>query len=147
MSKVQLRKEARALQGTSIQLNGRGLRIAGDSSCAQFESGGEGIVLLATDESTGQKLRVKCFWNPDDIRRRRSDYLVQLKLANLRKPSADALGGAPIGMLPEIAPSIPFAVLMRNISGESWHKLRMIAEMDAVYKLDNSSTLILPRVM
>ena len=133
MNKMQLRQEARALQGKTIEFENRSLHIAGESSRAEFESGSEGIVHLATDERSGENFRIKCFWEPDDIRRRRSDYLVALQLADLNKSKADALGGAPFGMLPSIAPSMPFAVLMRNVGGESWRKLRTRAEADTQY--------------
>lgn len=136
MNKVQLRKEARSLQGTTVKLDDRSLKIAGDPSRAEFESGGEGIVHLATDESTQQQFRIKSFWEPDDIRRRRSEYLVRFKLADLAKTNADSLGGAPIGMLPSLGPSIPFAILMRNMGGENWRKLRMRAEADPTYPPD-----------
>jgi hypothetical protein len=133
MGKMQLRQEARALQGKSIAFGDRSLKIAGESSRAEFESGSEGLVHLATDERSGESFRIKCFWEPDDMRRRRSEYLVALQLVELNKPRADALGGAPFGMLPPLGASTPFAVLMRNVRGESWRKLRTRAEAEAEY--------------
>jgi serine/threonine protein kinase len=133
MGKMQVRQEARALQGTDLQCNGRTLHIAGGSSQAQFEMGSEGVVHLATDESTGEKVRIKCFWEPDDRRRRRSEKLVKLELPDLNKSKADALGGAPFGMLPALGPYTPFAVVMKNVRGENWRKLRTRAETESQY--------------
>src|ERR1700730_5273716 len=128
MGKMQVRQEARALQGKSLQFNSRSLHIAGGSSQAEFEMGSEGLVHLATDETSGERFRIKCFWEPDEGRRRRSERLVQLQLADLNKSSADALGGAPFGMLPALGPCTPFAVAMKNVRGENWRKLRSMAE-------------------
>lgn len=133
MGKMQVRQEARALQGTSIQCNDRTLHISGGSSQAEFEMGSEGLVHLAKDESTGEKVRIKCFWEPDERRRRRSEKLVELELPDLNKSKADALGGAPFGMLPALGPCTPFAVVMKNVRGENWRKLRSRAETESQY--------------
>src|SRR5438445_11570321 len=134
MGRMQLKQEARALQGTNLQFNGRSLHIAGGSSQAQFEMGSEGLVHLATDESSGEKFRIKCYWEPDDRRRGRSETLVQLQLPDLNKSKADALGGAPFGMVPALGPCTPFAVIMKNVCGWNWGKLRALAETDAQYQ-------------
>jgi serine/threonine protein kinase len=136
MGKMQVRQEARALQGKSLQFNSRSLHIAGGSSQAEFEMGSEGLVHLATDETSGERFRIKCFWEPDEGRRRRSERLVQLQLADLNKSSADALGGAPFGMLPALGPCTPFAVAMKNVRGENWRKLRSMAETETEYPPD-----------
>jgi hypothetical protein len=133
MGKMQLRQEARGLQGKSIGFGDRSLKIAGGSSRAEFESGSEGLVHLATDERSGESFRIKCFWEPDEMRRRRSEHLVALQLADLNKSKADALGGAPFGMLPSLGTFAPFAVVMRNVRGESWRRLRTRAEADPQY--------------
>jgi hypothetical protein len=131
MSKMQVRQEARALQGSDIRCNNRTLHISGGSSRAEFESGSEGLVHVATDESTGEKFRIKCFWEPDERRKRRSGKLVQLKLATLEKSKADALGGAPFGMLPALGPCTPFAVVMKNVRGWNWRNLKERAERES----------------
>jgi hypothetical protein len=133
MGKMQVRQEARALQGKNVPFNSRSLHIAGGPSQAEFEMGSEGLVHLATDESSGEKFRIKCFWEPHDQRRQRSKRLVELGLADLNKSTADALGGAPFGMLPTLGPYIPFAVIMKNVRGENWRKLRALVEIDAQY--------------
>jgi hypothetical protein len=133
MGKMQVRQEARALQGKNVPFNSRSLHIAGGPSQAEFEMGSEGLVHLATDESSGEKFRIKCFWEPHDQRRQRSKRLVELGLADLNKSTADALGGAPFGMLPALGPYVPFAVIMKNVRGENWRKLRALVEIDAQY--------------
>jgi hypothetical protein len=133
MGKMQLRQEALRRQGTTLQCNGRTLRISGGSSQAEFESGSEGLVQLATDENTCEKFRIKCFWDPHERRRRRSDRLVRFGLATLSKAKADALGGAPFDLLRELGPCTPFAVVMKNVRGENWRKLRERARMESQY--------------
>jgi serine/threonine protein kinase len=133
MGKMQLRQEALRRQGASLHCDGRTLQISGGSSQAAFESGSEGLVQLATDIHTGEKFRIKCFWEPHEVRRRRSASLVQLELANLAKTKADALGGAPFEMLREIGPCTPFAVVMKNVRGENWRKLRDRAKTESQY--------------
>jgi serine/threonine protein kinase len=133
MGKMQLRKEALQLQGTDIQCDNRTLHISGGSSQAEFESGSEGLVHLATDKDTGEKFRIKCFWEPHDLRRRRSENLVGLELCDLNKSKADSLGGAPFRLLPAFGPCTPFAVVMKNVRGENWKKLRERAKMESQY--------------
>lgn len=133
MGKMQVRQEARALQGKSVQCDGRKLHISGGSSAAEFEMGSEGLVHLAIDESTSEKFRIKCFWEPDERRRQRSERLVKFRLPDLKKSRADALGGAPFGMLPALGPCTPFAVVMKNVRGENWKKLRTRVEMESQY--------------
>jgi hypothetical protein len=131
MGKMQVRQEARALQGTNIQCADRTLHISGGSSQAVFESGSEGLVHLATDESTGEKFRIKCFWDPDERRKRRSEKLVEMELSNLNKSKADALGGAPFGMLSALGSYTPFAVVMKNVCGWNWRNLRERADRES----------------
>jgi hypothetical protein len=133
MGKMQLRQEALHLQGTDVQCDDRTLHISGGPSQAEFESGSEGLVHLATDENTGEKFRIKCFWEPHELRRRRSGKLVELSLPDLNKSKADALGGAPFGMLPALGPCTPFAVVMKNVRGENWKKLRERAKTETQY--------------
>ena len=133
MARMQVRQEARTLQGTSLRCGNRTLRISGGSSQAEFEMGSEGLVHLATDEHTHEKFRIKCFWEPHERRQQRSQRLVQLQLPELRKPNADALGGAPFEMLPALGQWTPFAVVMKNVRGENWKKLRSRAEIESQY--------------
>lgn len=133
MSKLQMRKEAITRQGANVEFGSRKLRIAGGSSQAEFEMGSEGLVHLATDENDGERFRIKCFWDPHSQRRQRSEHLVNLQLADLNKSKADSLGGAPFGMLPELGPFTPFAVIMKNVRGENWRKMRGRIQDDPQY--------------
>jgi hypothetical protein len=133
MNRMQLKQEARARQGTDLTFAGRSLHIPGSPAQVEFETGSEGLVHLAIDEATGEKFRIKCFWDPHQRRRERSQQLTKLKLADLRKTKADALGGAPFGMLDDLGLCTPFAVVMKNVRGENWTKLRARIEADAHY--------------
>jgi hypothetical protein len=133
MSQAELRREALKRQGSQIAMNGRILQVSGGSSVAEFLFGREGLVQLAIDKETGQKYRIKCFWEPDERRLRRSEHLVNQCLANLNKNKADALGGAPIAMLSNLGHCTPFALVMRNVRGESWDKLKQRAQLDPEY--------------
>jgi hypothetical protein len=131
--KADLMREALTRQGRTISCNGRTVQISGGSSHAEFESGSEGVVHLATEINSGEKYRIKCFYNPDELRRRRSEFLVRQQLANLKKYKADALGGAPTEILSNLGPLTPFALVMRNVQGESWRKLKMRAQGEDEY--------------
>lgn len=133
MGSMQLKKEALGRQGTRLQCDGRTLRISGGPSAAEFESGREGLVHLATDESTGEKFRIKCFFDPHATRRQRSEKLVGLELPNLRKTKADALGGAPFKILQSLGPLTPFALVMKNVRGQNWRDLRDLARTESQY--------------
>jgi len=130
---MQVNREALERQGTDVQCDDRIFHIPGDRKRALFESGSEGVVHLATDLSTGKKVRIKCFIEPHDHRRRRSEKLVGLELPNLEKLKADVLGGAPFGMLPQLGIYTPFAVLMKNVRGWNWEKLRSRVKDDDHY--------------
>jgi serine/threonine protein kinase len=133
MARKDVNLEALARQGSRIKFDGRKLRIAGDSHGAVYESGSEGLVHLATDEKTGEEYRIKCFWEPDDERRQRSEQLIKLKLGEMGKPVADALGGAPFGIIPDLGVHTPFAVMMKNVRGISWKNLKERAKSDTKY--------------
>ena len=133
MGKMEIRREAIERQGSHIVCGGRRFYISGDKKSCSFESGGEGLVHLAIDESTNTHCRIKCFWEPTAIRRQRSQTLVQQQLSNLNKTVADALGGAPYDLLTSIGPFAPFGVVMKNVSGMSWKNLREQAENATQY--------------
>jgi serine/threonine protein kinase len=124
VAKSEIRREAVERQGSVIYCNGREFHIEGDQEKAVFQQGGEGLVHRATDESTGAKCRIKCFWEPDQKRFNRSEMLVQEQLADLGKDEADALGGAPFEMLESLGPLTPFAVVMKDVKGFSWKDLK-----------------------
>ncbi len=126
-------REALDRQGKTILWKKRRLFIPGGSQKAEFEMGGEGLVQLAIDEDTKLKYRIKCFWEPHEKRLRRSQLLAAQGLADLSKSVADALGGAPFGVLGSLGPNTPFAVIMKNVGGMSWQHLRENASVDAVY--------------
>lgn len=130
MGKTEVQREATTRQGTTIQ--GR-FRISGSKDRAVFEPGGEGLVQLAFDLESQKKCRIKCFWEPDANRRKRSELLVKQQLADLGKARADALGGAPYGVLGALGPHTPFAVIMKNVSGVSWKNFKEIAKLDSRY--------------
>jgi len=73
MGRLDVRREAFARQGTHLNVLGTTLRIAGSPGKAVYEMGAEGLVHLATDDRTGDQYRIKCFWEPDDQRRIRSE--------------------------------------------------------------------------
>src|SRR5690348_12797434 len=133
MNKMQLKQEARARQGTDVMFAGRSLHIPGSSSQVEFETGSEGLVHLAIDEETGEKFRIKCFWEPNERRKQRSERLTNWRLADRNKAKADALGGAPFAMVFELGPLTPFAIVMKNVRGENWTKLRARVEAEQHY--------------
>jgi len=124
MGQPEIRREALARQGTELKYGNHSLLVPGDQARATFEQGSEGLVQLAIDQRNGTKYRIKCFWNPTVDRRRRSEVLAQQKLANLNKPVADSLGGAPFDLIEGLGPNTPFAVIMKNVQGTSWKNLR-----------------------
>jgi serine/threonine protein kinase len=62
-------------------------------------------------------------------------------LSDLAKPVADALGGAPFGVLGSLGPNTPFAVIMKDVPGMSWTALREQGEMDPSYPPKSWPTL------
>src|ERR1035438_4985613 len=124
MPKPELLTEAVGRQGTDVRCQGRTFRIEGTADGAVFKMGGEGLVQLATDLSTNNSCRIKCFWEPTTLRRKRSDMLVQQQLADLGKTVADALGGAPYEILTNVGPHTPFAIVMKDVHGFSWKDLK-----------------------
>lgn len=123
MSIVAIQREAFARQGRVIQAGTRTLTFSGGQNRPLFRAGGEGLVQLVTDQ-TGTEFQFKCFYEPTADRRRRSEVLVKQRLAKPGKPKADALGGAPLDLLPSIGPMTPFGVLMKNVRGSSWKDLK-----------------------
>jgi serine/threonine protein kinase len=95
------------------------------------------LVHLAEDFESGSKCRIKCFWEPDSNRRRRSELLVKRQLADLGKTQADALGGAPYEVLGALGPHTPFAIIMKNVNGTSWKNLKDAAPFDGRYPPSN----------
>ena len=138
MGKPEVRREARERQGATIK--GR-FRFAGDENYGIFEQGGEGLVQVAEDLATGNKCRIKCFWEPDTLRRKRSELLVNQKLADLGKTEADALGGAPYEVLDALDPHTPFAIVMKNVNGSSWKNLKENARSESRYPPSNWPSL------
>lgn len=124
MPKPELLREAVERQGTVVRCQGRSFRVDGTSDRAVFKMGGEGLVHLATDLSTNNSCRIKCFWEPSALRRKRSEMLVQQQLADLGKTIADALGGAPYEMLRDVGTHTPFAIVMKDVHGFSWKDLK-----------------------
>jgi serine/threonine protein kinase len=119
-----LREEAVIRQGSTV-LNR--FVLAGDPDRAYFESGSEGLVQLATDLQTNQLCRIKCFWEPDQERHRRSERLVAQNLAFTGVAAGDALGGAPYEVLPKLGAHTPFAIVMKNVKGRSWRTRKELA--------------------
>src|ERR1700739_433125 len=120
MKDPNLMREAMSRQGTKISVNGTKYLFAGQPDKVSFAQGGEGLVQLATNQSTGVEYRIKCFWDPNSLRKQRCEMLVKQQLANLTKERADALGGAPFEMTARLGSLTPFAVIMKNIKGVSW---------------------------
>jgi hypothetical protein len=143
MTKLDVRREAFARQGTHLNVLGRTLRIAGSPGKAVFEMGAEGLVHLATDDRTGDQYRIKCFWEPDDQRRNRSEKLVALgpaswhpELAQMGKGLANPLGGTPFKVLSSLGLQTPFALIMKNVPGTNWRNLKAFAMNDTKYPPD-----------
>jgi serine/threonine protein kinase len=124
MGRAGLLPEAAARQGRVVRSQGRDFLIEGTPNQAVFKMGSEGLVHVATDLSNNALCRIKCFWEPTDDRRSRSEALVRLRLANLQKTVADALGGAPYELLDSLGPHTPFAVVMKDVKGSSWRDLK-----------------------
>ncbi|MGE5341796.1 MAG: protein kinase domain-containing protein [Candidatus Omnitrophota bacterium] len=133
MSEAEVRREAVARQGSRIVSSGQKYLIQGTKNRAEFEQGGEGLVHLATNEDTGIQYRIKCFWDPNEVRKQRSLVLAQQQLADLGKKYADALGGAPFDVLGTLGPYTPFAVVMKNVNGSSWKNLKEMAGISSTY--------------
>jgi len=126
--------EATLRQGTIIKGGNRAYQLAGDPDHAIFKFGSEGVVQLATDLSTGHQCRIKCFWDPSEVRYQRSEMLVRQRLADLSKERADALAGAPYEILLRIGDHTPFALVMKEFHGSSWKDLKERAGILAVTK-------------
>jgi serine/threonine protein kinase len=133
LSKFQIQTEARQRQGSTIKNGGRRYKFSGDPGKVEFRQGAEGLVQPVVDLDTGMRYRIKCFFDPSPARRQRSTLLVGLKLANAQKNFADSLGGAPFEMLTKIGPTTPFAVVMKEIQGESWDRIKEKARDEQVY--------------
>jgi len=140
MTKLDVRREAVARQGTQLNVLGRILRIAGSPGKAVFEMGAEGLVQLATDDISGDQYRIKCFWEPDEQRLNRTEKLVALgpaswypELAQMGKAVADPFGGAPFRVLTSLGRHTPFALIMKNVPGTSWRNLKAFAMDDTSY--------------
>lgn len=124
MIKPELLTEAVARQGGIVHSRGRRFRIEGTPDGAVFKMGSEGLVHVATDLSTNISCRIKCFWEPTELRLKRSEILVKQKLADLGKPFADALGGAPYEIIANVGPHTPYAIVMKDVHGFSWKDLK-----------------------
>jgi serine/threonine protein kinase len=133
ITQAQVQREALNRQGNLIRWGQRRYVIYGGPQRAEFESGGEGLVQLAIELSSQSKYRIKCFWKPDAMRRHRSELLVKEKLSDAGKTVADALAGAPFGILDDLGPSTPFAVIMKNVNGLNWAALRERGSIDSSY--------------
>jgi serine/threonine protein kinase len=131
MGKAEVKREAVARQGTTIRsTEGRRFTIMGTQKSAVFEFGGEGLVHRAVDVDRNVNCRIKCFFEPDQLRYQRSSLLVQSRLADLGRSVADALGGAPYEMLQGLGPYTPFAIVMKNVAGTSWRNLKERAQQE-----------------
>jgi serine/threonine protein kinase len=125
MTRYELMEEARLRQGTTlVASNRRTYRISGTSRQVAYRPGGEGLVQFAVDTTAGVECCIKCFWDPNAARRKRSELLVQQRLANRNKLIADALAGAPYEIIERVGRHTPFAILMKKVSGESWADLK-----------------------
>lgn len=125
MTRYELMDEARLRQGALlIASNKRKYRIFGNSKQVAFRPGGEGLVQFAVDMATGAECCIKCFWDPNQARRRRSEILVKQRLANSNKVVADALAGAPYEIIDNVGRCTPFAILMKKVNGDSWADLK-----------------------
>jgi len=134
MQQGELMQEARARQGKTLTAsNGRNYRFAGSTSQVAFRKGGEGLVQFAVDMNSGTECCVKCFWDPNVERRKRSSLLVKQRLANQNKHSADALAGAPYEIIERVGACTPFAVLMKKVKGESWDDLKETAKQSSTF--------------
>jgi hypothetical protein len=133
VTQAQVQREALNRQGSLIRWGQRRFLISGGPQRAEFESGGEGLVQLAIEQDTKNRYRIKCFWRPDAMRRHRSELLVKEKLPDVGKTVADALAGAPFGLLDSLGPATPFAVIMKNVNGLNWAALRERGSTDSAY--------------
>lgn len=133
VSKSAIQREALNRQGTTFySISGNQTYFfPGNQQRADFEAGSEGIVQLAENTSTNIKYRIKSFWEPDESRFERSWVLAHQGLADTQKTYADVLGGAPVDILYSLGEHTPFAVVMKNIDGQSWKNLRDEAEKAA----------------
>jgi serine/threonine protein kinase len=131
--RIDIRREAMARQGSVVKHGLRRYLIEGDSRSARFQMGEEGLVHYAIEPRTGIRIRIKCFWEPDDDRMERSRYLVQQRLARRAPDGCDVLGGAPFAFIDSLGQLSRFALVMRNVPGESWKDLRQTAEQEPAY--------------
>jgi len=131
--RMAIKREAMERQGTVINCRRRRYLIEGDGERARFQMGEEGLVHYAQEQKTGQMYRIKCFWEPDDIRLERSRYLVGQKLANLGKSLVDVLAGAPFELIDTLGGLSRFALIMKSVDGRSWKDLRQDAEQEDEY--------------
>ena len=133
MSKFNVQNEARERQGTTLSFGGNRYQFLGTPSSVEFRQGAEGLVQPVVDPRTGKRYRVKCFFDPSDQRRLRSTLLVQQQLAKAHKHFADSLGGAPFEVVQNVGPHTPFAVVMKEIQGESWDRVKEKAKDESRY--------------
>ncbi len=124
MAKHEVMIEAPSHQGSIVVCGQRSFKIAGTPNRAAFKHGSEGLVYSAMALHTQSPCRIKCFFLPTESRRMRSELLVSLGLANSRKNKADALAGAPYDVISRVGPNIPFAIVMKDVSGASWLDFR-----------------------
>lgn len=131
--KREIQEEAIARQGKTIECRGRRYKIDGNQKGAAFKTGAEGLVHPAIEEDTGHKYRIKCFWEPDDTRLARSQFLVKQKLAKTTGSTVDVLAGAPFELVDTIGGRSRFALLMNNIEGKSWKESCENADLTGEY--------------
>jgi hypothetical protein len=133
VSKFQVQNEARERQGTTLRLGGSTYHFLGTPSNVEFRQGGEGLVQPVVDPNSGERYRIKCFFEPTDRRLQRSKLLVQQQLAKAHKHFADSLGGAPFEIVHNLGPHTPYALVMKEIHGESWDRIKEKAKEDPTY--------------
>ena len=126
------REEALARQGTIVKGRRGEYFIEGDHKAVKYQEGAEGLVHWAVEQRTGARYRIKVFWEPDDNRLARSRHLVTQRLANQTK-SIDVLAGAPFALLDSMGGVSRFALVMKNVNGESWYDIRENAKNEAIY--------------
>src|SRR5262249_35723749 len=102
-------------------------------SSVAFRQGAEGLVQPVVDPDTNKYYRLKCFFDPSEKRLQRSTLLVQQQLAKAHKQFADSLGGAPFEVIQNVGPHTPYAVIMKEIQGESWDRIKEKAKEEPGY--------------
>jgi serine/threonine protein kinase len=92
--------------------------------------GREGVVQLAHDGDLNRLCQIKFFFEPTPARLARSKRLVRTALPELNKERGDIFGGAPYRMLTGLEGTCSYAIVMKNVPGETWEFVK-----DAGYDL------------